>query len=84
MTLVRGEPINVGYLISKNIKNMANVAQRAYGNLYIINQLCRRVGVPTYPDDEMIGPKTLINASVVRRLQHNHTAGAAQQDQEDN
>ncbi|KAI5440689.1 hypothetical protein KIW84_010242 [Lathyrus oleraceus] len=33
--------------------------------------------LPTYPDDAMIGPKETINSSEIRRLQHNHPAGAA-------
>lgn len=37
LDLLRDEPINVGYLISENIKNMANSAQRACGHLCVIN-----------------------------------------------
>lgn len=45
-TLLRGEPIDLGSLISENIKYMANATQRACGNFCIINELCRRAGVP--------------------------------------
>lgn len=76
LALLRGEPINVRYLISENIKNMANAAQRACGHLCVINELCRRARVPTYADDETIGPKAPINASTIRRIQHNHPAEA--------
>ncbi|KAI5405797.1 hypothetical protein KIW84_052535 [Lathyrus oleraceus] len=37
----------------------------------------RRVGMPVYPDDKMIGPKAPINASTIRRLQHHHPTKAA-------
>ncbi|KAI5429738.1 hypothetical protein KIW84_034355 [Lathyrus oleraceus] len=43
-----------------------------------------RARVPTYVDDEMIGPKAHINVSEIRRIQHNHPVGKGQQDQEDN
>lgn len=84
LALFRGEPINVGCLIYENIKMMTNVAQRACGHFYVINKLCRRVGVLTYPDDKMICPKAPINASVIRRLQYNHPVEVTQPDQEDN
>lgn len=63
---------------------MDNIAQRACGYLCVINELCRRARVPTYLYDEMIGPKTPINASTIRNLQHNHPTREAQQDQKDN
>lgn len=78
LALLSGEPINVGYLIFENIKNMNNAAQRACGHLCAINELCRTSRVPTYPDDEMIGPKAPTNVSEILRLQHNHPAEAAQ------
>lgn len=40
--------------------------------------------MPVYLDDEMIGPKALINASTIRRLQHHHPAKVAQHDQANN
>ncbi|KAI5417706.1 hypothetical protein KIW84_042356 [Lathyrus oleraceus] len=43
-----------------------------------------RVGVPAYPDDEMIRPKAPINAHAIRRLQNMHQGEVAQNDQEDN
>lgn len=84
LDLLRGEPIHKGYLIYENIKNMVNVVQRACGHLCVINELCMRVGVPTYLDGEMIRPKLHINASAIKRLQHNHPTGETQQDQEEN
>lgn len=84
LALLRGESINVGCLISENIKNMANAAKGACGHFCVINELCERAGIPTYPCDEMIGPKDPINVSMVKRLQHNHLAGETQPDQEDN
>lgn len=63
---------------------MANTAYRACGNFCVINELCRRVGVPVYPDENMIGPKAPINASTIRRLQHHHPTKAIQNDEEDN
>lgn len=68
LDLLRGENINVGYLISKNMKNMANIAQRVCRYLCVINELCRRTGVPTYLDDEMIGPKASIIALTIMKL----------------
>lgn len=69
-----------GRLISKNIKYMANVAQRACVNFCDINELCRRVGVLVYPDDEMINPKAPLNASAIRSLEHMHHAEASHHD----
>lgn len=84
LALLRGEPIDVAHLIYENIKYTTNVAQRACGHFCVINELCRRVWVPIYSDDDMIGPKTPRNASIVRSLQHNHPTREAQQDQKDN
>ncbi|KAI5446230.1 hypothetical protein KIW84_014171 [Lathyrus oleraceus] len=56
-----------GLLIADNIKYMANAAQKAYGHLCVINELCRRAGVLVYPDDEMINTKAMLNASTIRR-----------------
>ncbi|KAI5387234.1 hypothetical protein KIW84_073398 [Lathyrus oleraceus] len=69
LSLLMGEPINFGCLIFENIKYMANAAQRAYGHFYVINEICRRVGVPVYPEDEMISPKSPLKASIIRRLE---------------
>lgn len=84
LALLRGEPIDLGRLISKNIKYMANITQQTCEHFCIINELCRRSGVPIYHDDKMIGPKAHINALAIRRLQHNHPAGETQHDQKDN
>lgn len=50
----------------------------------VINEMCRRVGVPIYPDDVMIGPKVPTNTSTIRRLKHNRPIEVAQHDQEEN
>lgn len=57
LALLRGKPIDLGRLISKNIKYVANSARRACGHFCVINELCGRVGGTIYSDDEMIGPK---------------------------
>lgn len=84
LSLLMGEPIYLGNLIAENIKYMDNTAQRACGHICVINELCRRVGVPAYPDDEMINPKTPINVLAIRRLQHMHQREVAQNDQMEN
>lgn len=57
LALLREEPINLGLLIAENIKYTANVAQKACGHFYVINELCRREGVSVYLDDENISLK---------------------------
>lgn len=59
----------MGHLIAENIKYMAKAAQKACGNFCVINELCRRAGVPVYPDDDMIISKARLNASSIQRLQ---------------
>lgn len=81
---MRGELINLGQLIANNIKYMANVAQKAYGHFCVINELCRRAGVPVYPDDEMLNPKAPLKASAIRTLQNMHQWEVIQNDQEEN
>lgn len=76
----KGEPINLGLLIADNIKYMANAAQKACGNFYVINELCRRADVSVHPDDEIISPKAPLNSSSIRRLQNMHQGEAAQND----
>ncbi|KAI5404413.1 hypothetical protein KIW84_051542 [Lathyrus oleraceus] len=81
LALLRGEVINLGLLIAENIKYMANNAQKACGNFYVINELCRRVSMTVYPDGELISPKAPLNASAIRRLQNMHHGEAAQSNQ---
>ncbi|KAI5402357.1 hypothetical protein KIW84_050103 [Lathyrus oleraceus] len=84
LALLRGGPIDLGRLIYENIKYMVNAAQRACGHFCVINELCRRVCVPAYPEDEIISPKTPLNASAIRRMQNMHQGEDVQNDQEDN
>lgn len=71
-------------LIADNIKYMTNVAQNAYRDFCVINELCRKACVPVYPDDEMIGLKAPLNASTIRRLQNTHQGEAVQNEQQEN
>lgn len=50
----------------------------------MINELCMRVGVTVYPDDNMLSLKAPLNASIIRKLQNMHRGEAAQHDQEEN
>ena len=56
LSLLRGKTIDLGRLIAENIKYMANVVQRASGYFCVINELCRRAGVPEYPEDKTLLP----------------------------
>lgn len=82
LALLKGEPIDLGHLIVESIKYMTNVVQRVCGYFCIINELCRRAGVPVYFKDEMISLKAPINAYVIRRLQNMCQGEVAQNDQE--
>lgn len=80
LALLRGEPIDLGRLIAENIKYMDNATQRACGHFCVINELCRGVGVPVYPEVEMISPKAPLNVSAIRRLEHIHHIEASHHD----
>lgn len=51
--ILNHEPIDVGLLITKNIKYMANRPQRDY--------LCTLVGVSRHPNDDMVTSMLKIN-----------------------
>lgn len=81
LSLLRGEgkPIDLGRLISENIKYMAIAAQRDCRYFCAINELCSRAGVPV-----MTSPKVPLNASAIRSLQHMHQTEASKNHQKDN
>ncbi|KAI5400875.1 hypothetical protein KIW84_065645 [Lathyrus oleraceus] len=83
LALLRRERINLGLLSVDNITYMANTAQKAYGNICAINELCGRAGAYVYPEDENISPKAPLSASFIRRLQNMHQGEAAQNDQQE-
>lgn len=58
--ILNHEPIDVGLLIAKNIKYMANRPQQ--------DDLCRLVGVSRHPNDDMVTSMLKINQSVMRRI----------------
>lgn len=65
---LNGELIDVGSIITHNIKYMADTSQKNCRNYCIINKLCRLVRVHTHPNNVMIILKALIKTSTIRWL----------------
>lgn len=57
---------------------MDNAPQKVCGHFSVINELCRRAGVPIYLEGERLTPKARFNIAAIQRLQNMHQGEASQ------
>lgn len=68
-TLLNDEPNDVGHLICRNSRCMADAPQRACGHFCTINELHKLSGVSTHLDNEILVLKSLITSSTMSKFQ---------------
>jgi hypothetical protein len=68
ITILKGEPVNVGRLLADDLWGTANCSSPSsyLSHASLINKLCERVGVYPEKDEEMVKPYRAITADWLR------------------